>query len=242
MGSVATSKRKPSYHPRLLDHPMSARPASHPSPRRLASLNKGHRRAVESLVWASVGLHRVRQMQGYLLDEAQAVAHQSVELRAVGQRREGTDQTGACIAVEVPLAREACPSGEDGEGEYLAGAQGCLWSGVLFLLRTGLAELIDHNVECGEEGVLRSTMRSRFLSLRDWYRQADSNPLAPSTQLSPKQFTPASILVVVSLGRSDPNSHRPRRCLAIDLSTGPGLSPPPDRVGRDLIEACAFRQ
>lgn len=54
VGSVATSKRKPSYHPRLLDHPMSARPASHPSPRRLASLNKGHRRAVESLVWASV--------------------------------------------------------------------------------------------------------------------------------------------------------------------------------------------
>src|SRR5215217_3931834 len=37
VGSVATSKRKPSYHPRLLDHPMSARPASHPSPRRLAS-------------------------------------------------------------------------------------------------------------------------------------------------------------------------------------------------------------
>src|SRR5215216_3264262 len=37
VGSVATSKRKHSYHPRLLDHPMSARPASHPSPRRLAS-------------------------------------------------------------------------------------------------------------------------------------------------------------------------------------------------------------
>jgi hypothetical protein len=63
-------------------------------------------------------------MQGYLLDEAQAVAHQSVELRAVGQRREGTDQTGACIAVEVPLACEACPSGEDGEGYDLAGTQG----------------------------------------------------------------------------------------------------------------------
>src|SRR5215217_34297 len=32
------SKRKPSYHPRLLLHPMSARPANHPSPRRFASL------------------------------------------------------------------------------------------------------------------------------------------------------------------------------------------------------------
>jgi hypothetical protein len=28
---------KPSYHPRLSDHPMSARPADHPSPLRLAS-------------------------------------------------------------------------------------------------------------------------------------------------------------------------------------------------------------
>src|ERR687889_2377746 len=92
-------------------------------------------------------------MQGYLLDEAQAVAHQPVELRAVGQRREGTDQTGACIAVEVPLAREACPSGEDGEGYDLAGTQGRIWSGVLFLLRTGLAEVVDHDVEYGEEGV-----------------------------------------------------------------------------------------
>jgi hypothetical protein len=25
--------------------------------------------------------------------------------------------------------------------------------GVLFLLRTGVAEVVDHNVECGEEGV-----------------------------------------------------------------------------------------
>jgi hypothetical protein len=37
VGSVATSKRKLSYHPRLLLHPMSAKPANHPSPRRLAS-------------------------------------------------------------------------------------------------------------------------------------------------------------------------------------------------------------
>ena len=36
-GSTAASKRKPSYHPMLLDHPMSDCPASHPCPRRLAS-------------------------------------------------------------------------------------------------------------------------------------------------------------------------------------------------------------
>ena len=37
VGSTAVSKEKPSYHPRLLDQPMSARPASQPWPRRLAS-------------------------------------------------------------------------------------------------------------------------------------------------------------------------------------------------------------
>src|SRR5215207_4483828 len=113
----------------------------------------GHRRAVEGLVWASSGPHHIRQMQGYLLDEAQTVAHQPVELRALGQSGESTAQAGACIAVEVPLAPEACPSGEDREGDDLAGAQGCIGSGVLFLLRARLAEVIDHNVECGEEGV-----------------------------------------------------------------------------------------
>src|SRR5215213_8045115 len=113
----------------------------------------GHRRAVQGLVWASLGLHHVRQMQGYLLDEVKTVAYQPVELRAVGQSGEGLAEAGACIAVEVPLAPEACPSGEDGEGGDLAGAQGCIWSGMLFFLRARLAEVVDHNVECGEEGV-----------------------------------------------------------------------------------------
>jgi hypothetical protein len=77
----------------------------------------------------------------------------SVELRALGQSRESVVQAGACIAVEVPLARGACLPGEGGEGDDLAGAQGCLWSRVSFFVRAGLAEVVDHNVECGEEGV-----------------------------------------------------------------------------------------
>jgi hypothetical protein len=41
------------------------------------------------------------------------------------------------------------------------------------------------------------------------------------------------------LAWSDPDLHRPRKCLASDSSTGSEVSPPPDRDGRDLIEACA---
>src|SRR5215203_1183219 len=113
----------------------------------------GHSRAVQGLVGASLRLHHLCQMQAYLLDETHSVAHQPVELRVLGQGGEGIAQLGLGIAVEVPLAPKACPSGEDGEGYDLAGAQGCIWSGVLFFLRAGVAEVVDHNVECGEEGV-----------------------------------------------------------------------------------------
>jgi hypothetical protein len=34
-----------------------------------------HARAVQGLVWTAVSLHHLRQMQGYLLDETQSVAH-----------------------------------------------------------------------------------------------------------------------------------------------------------------------
>ena len=67
------------------------------------------------------------------------MAHEAVELGALGQGGEGIAQLGLGIAVEVPLAAKACPSGEDGEGGDLAGTQGCIWSGVLFL-QSGLAE------------------------------------------------------------------------------------------------------
>jgi hypothetical protein len=97
------------------------------------------------------------------------VSHTAVELRTMGQGRKGISQAGVCIAVEVPLAREASPTGEDGEGEDLAGTEPSIGSGMLYL-RAGLAEVVDHDVEFGEEGVLRSSMRSRFLSLRERYR------------------------------------------------------------------------
>ena len=77
----------------------------------------------------------------------------------MGQGRKGISQAGVCIAVKVPLAPEASPSGEDGEGEDLAGSERRLGPGVLLCLRAGLAEVVCDNVEYGEEGVLRSTMR-----------------------------------------------------------------------------------
>jgi hypothetical protein len=50
-------------------------------------------------------------------------------------------------------------------------------------LRAGLAEVVDHDVEYGEEGVHIDHER-RFLSLRERYRQADSSSWTPSAQVS----------------------------------------------------------
>jgi hypothetical protein len=49
--------------------------------------------------------------------------------------------------------REAAPSGEDSKGYDLAETEGPIRSGSLLLRRAEVAEVIHHDVECGEEGV-----------------------------------------------------------------------------------------
>jgi hypothetical protein len=70
------------------------------------------------------------------------------------------------IAVEVPLAGESGPPGEDGEGDDFAGAEASIRTWASFR-GMGVAAIVHHDVKCGEEGVLRLSMRSRFLSLRE---------------------------------------------------------------------------
>ncbi len=63
-------------------------------------------------------------MQGESPDELCARAHQAVELRAIGEGTEGIAQFGVGVAVEVPLAIEAAPTGKDGQGKYFASREG----------------------------------------------------------------------------------------------------------------------
>ena len=59
----------------------------------------------------------------------------------------------ACsVAIEVPLAAKAGPTGEDGEGYDLAFGEGRIGTGSPFWW-LGVAKVVNHNVECGEEGV-----------------------------------------------------------------------------------------
>jgi hypothetical protein len=105
-------------------------------------------------------------MQGHLLYELCARSHAAVELRAIRQGREGTSEVACGVAVEVPLAAKAGPTGEDGEGYDLALGEGRLGAGLPFW-PMGVAEVVHHDVKCAKEGVLRSTIRVRFLSLWD---------------------------------------------------------------------------
>jgi hypothetical protein len=113
-----------------------------------------------------VGFQHLCQMQGHLLYELCARSHQAVELRAIRQGREGASEMARGVAVEIPLAAKPGPTGEDGEGYDLAFGKGRLGAGLPFW-PMGVAEVVHHDVKCGKEGVLRSSIRIRFLSLRD---------------------------------------------------------------------------
>jgi len=80
-------------------------------------------------------------------------AHEPVELRTVGQGGERASQMALGVAVEVSLAGESRPAGEDREGDDLACGKGGFGAGASLLGAVGLAEVIDDDVECGEEGV-----------------------------------------------------------------------------------------
>jgi hypothetical protein len=107
-------------------------------------------------------------MQGHLLDEFRVEAYTTVELGAVRQGRECLAQMAAGVAVEIPLTGKSRPPGEDSEGYDFAGTERGIGTWAASLSRTRLVEIVHHDVECGEEGVLRSSIRVRFLSLGDW--------------------------------------------------------------------------
>jgi hypothetical protein len=112
----------------------------------------GHRRAVQSLVRTLWSLQQSHQMQDESLDEVGVGAYQAVDLRTVGQAGEGIPQFGVGVTIEVSLAVETTPTGKDGQGKHLAPGEGWLRTGPSFW-RLRVAEVVDDDVECGEEGV-----------------------------------------------------------------------------------------
>jgi hypothetical protein len=115
----------------------------------------------------SLALQHYSQLHGDLLDVLGIGSHETVELGTVWEGGEGCSEMGLGVAEEVPFAGEPGPAGEDGEGDDLATTEGGLGAGSAPFGPMRLAKIVDDDVKCGEEGVLKSSMRVRFLSLRD---------------------------------------------------------------------------
>src|SRR5215216_4584330 len=85
-----------------------------------------HRRAIQSFVRRPLSVQQSDQMHHESFDELRMVAHEAVELRAIWHCGKSVAQAGPCLSVEVPLARKRPPPREDGQGDHLACAEGCL--------------------------------------------------------------------------------------------------------------------
>src|SRR5215210_2756273 len=155
----------PPYTVGPTDVGLSGEPAIPPA----LGVSDGHGRTVQGLVSTLRSLHQLREVQGHLLDKVRLRAQEAVELGAIRKGKEGLSEVACSVAVEIPLAGEPAPAGEDGQGNDLALTEGGLGTRPPFW-RVGVAEVLDRKVECSEEGVLRSSMRSRFLS--QWDRWA----------------------------------------------------------------------
>jgi hypothetical protein len=116
----------------------------------------------------SLSLQHLPQLHGDLLDGLCIESREPVELGTVGQGGECSSKMCLGVAIEVPFAGESRPPAEDREGDDLATTERGIrtYSAPFGLMR--VAKFIDDDVKCGEEGVLKSSMSSRFLSLRDW--------------------------------------------------------------------------
>jgi hypothetical protein len=140
----------PSYAVGPADAGFSGEPAMSAS----FGIPDGHGRAIEQrLVGMSLILQHLPQLHGDLLDGLRIEAHEPVELGTIREGRGCSSEMGLGVRVEVSFAGESAPAGEDSEGDDLALAEGGNWAGATLFWEAGLAEVVDDNVECGEEGV-----------------------------------------------------------------------------------------
>src|SRR5918995_674728 len=149
---ICSGEQRKAFVPSQAVGPSDVGLSSKPSMSSAFTVSGGHRRAVQRLVRALSHLKKSYQVQEESLHELRVRAHQPIELGTLGKGGEGICEVGLGVAVEVPLAGEPRPAGEEGEGDDLARTERCVWSWLPFWC-VGLAEVVDRNVKCSEEGV-----------------------------------------------------------------------------------------
>ena len=119
-GGICSGQQRKAFVPSQAVGPSDVGLSSKPSMSSAFTVSGGHRRAVQRLVRALSHLKKSYQVQEESLDELRVRAHQPIELGTLGKRGEGICEVGLGVAVEVPLAGEPRPAGEEGEGYDLA--------------------------------------------------------------------------------------------------------------------------
>jgi hypothetical protein len=110
-------------------------------------------RRVKDLIEARGFWQRIRQRDAHLGNDAGEVLLLTGELAPIGQARKGPVQSSLGIAIKISLAGKLSPLPKEGQGDHFATAQPGVWARMLGILQpTGLAQIIDHDVQCGQKG------------------------------------------------------------------------------------------
>jgi hypothetical protein len=125
---------------------------------------------IEDLIEARLGLHAFNQMQAKGRDRLMMLPHESVELRAIRQVCKGGSQILLSRAVKGSFARKLHPLSKHGQRNHLAALQASLRTRSVFLMRLlRLATIIDHHVQCSQEGIHLDHQLAPFQGI--WFDQ-----------------------------------------------------------------------
>src|SRR5712692_3849787 len=126
----------------------------------------GHRRGtIQRFIQAVLGFEQFHQIQAKGGDRITLVAHQPIELAAIGQSRKCGPQMQLSIAIKGTFAGKLHPLAKQSQSDDLTAAQAGLWSRMQHLGRQmSFAKIIAHHVQCGQEGFNVYHQLAPFLS------------------------------------------------------------------------------
>src|SRR6266478_4297813 len=121
-------------------------------------------RTIEHLIGTALGLHELHQVQSKGRDGITMRTHELVELSAIRQIWKGCPQMMLRIPIKGAFAGKLHPLPKQGQGNHFAALQGGGASWTLFLaLQLRLAKIIDHDVQCCQEGIQIDHQLAPFL-------------------------------------------------------------------------------
>ena len=124
-----------------------------PAPAPAFGVPCGNAGTVQGFVEALASLQQPGQVPEESRQGLVAAPGQPVELAAPRQGGESWPQAASGVTVEVPLAAEACPLAEDGQGNHLALSQEGHGAGRAVVLGLAFEKVISHHIQYREEGV-----------------------------------------------------------------------------------------